>query len=780
MIWVDEHAKAMVNPRGEISVLVVCQDITDRKQAEEALTRSEKKYRNIIENIQDVVYRTDRDGKLIMFSPSGVKLAGYNSEEEMIGLDVALDTYQNPGEREHFLAALNEKGSVENFPLVLKTRTGNPRIVLASSHFYYDDAGSVLGVEGILHDITELRKTEQNLRASEEMFRTLVEYTLDGILILDPGGKILFANQAAGKTIEADHYRELFGTANVLEFIAPESKEAAVRDFGQVAAGVDGYLAHYKVITIRHRERWVESIGKAIIFNGAPAILISLRDITDRRQAEAVVRESERKFRTIFENSPYPIAINGIPDGKFVEVNPAFLKASGYTETEILGKTPMEMGLISLLDFGRLSSHLILTGKLENVPMALKGKGGNAIHVLFSVIPVTLNERPAILTVTAEITKLKRVEAELLQKNEELTATEEELRANYDELRHQEETLRASEEKFRTLVEHSLDGILILDMNGKILFRNRAAANLVDQEITPDHLTTKNVMEFVAPESQASVLHDLGQVARGTDGYPVNYQAVTASGRHIWIEGIGKRILFRNSPAILVSLRDISSRKQMEEALIRTNKQLNLLSSITRHDILNKIAAIQGFIAFARRKGQQQDYPALLDRIDDATKTIKSQLEFTRVYQTLGTREPAWQKPGTFLSSSQLPDSVHLTSELGNLEIYADLMLANVFRNLADNSVRHGGNVTEIRLESFPDTDGLTITFEDNGVGIPMEEKEMIFQRGHGKNTGLGLFLAREILGITGITIRETGEPGKGARFEIRVPENAYRLPSGT
>ncbi len=103
-------------------------------------------------------------------------------------------------------------------------------------------------------------------------------------------------------------------------------------------------------------------------------------------------------------------------------------------------------------------------------------------------------------------------------------------------------------------------------------------------------------------------------------------------------------------------------------------------------------------------------------------------------------------------------------------------MLEKVFHNLVDNSLRHGGSVTAIRFGTIRDEKGLTITYEDNGCGIPPEDKNMIFERGCGKNTGLGLFLAREILGITGITITETGTVGTGVRFEIQVPENAYRM----
>jgi len=130
------------------------------------------------------------------------------------------------------------------------------------------------------------------------------------------------------------------------------------------------------------------------------------------------------------------------------------------------------------------------------------------------------------------------------------------------------------------------------------------------------------------------------------------------------------------------------------------------------------------------------------------------------------------------VSAIQIPGTVVLKNELGNLEIYADLMLEKVFHNLLDNSLRHGGTVTEITVKTRMDPDGLIIILEDNGTGIPYEDKEKIFECGVGNHTGLGLFLAREILGITGIMIKETGEAGKGARFEILLPKGVFRIPS--
>ena len=118
---------------------------------------------------------------------------------------------------------------------------------------------------------------------------------------------------------------------------------------------------------------------------------------------------------------------------------------------------------------------------------------------------------------------------------------------------------------------------------------------------------------------------------------------------------------------------------------------------------------------------------------------------------------------------------VTLDADLDGLEIFADLLLERVFFNLVENGIRHGGDVTRIRLWYVETGGEVVLTYQDDGVGIPMAQKEQIFERGYGSNTGLGLFLIREILSITGLSIRETGVPGEGARFEILVPKGAVR-----
>ncbi len=125
-----------------------------------------------------------------------------------------------------------------------------------------------------------------------------------------------------------------------------------------------------------------------------------------------------------------------------------------------------------------------------------------------------------------------------------------------------------------------------------------------------------------------------------------------------------------------------------------------------------------------------------------------------------------------------LPGSRIREKRVDRVEVYGDLMLGQVFSILVDNSIRHGGLLSALGVRIDETEEGLRIIYEDDGTGISEDEKERIFERGYGRNTGLGLFLARGLLTLTGIEIRETGEEGRGARFELRIPKGAYRFPA--
>jgi len=224
-------------------------------------------------------------------------------------------------------------------------------------------------------------------------------------------------------------------------------------------------------------------------------------------------------------------------------------------------------------------------------------------------------------------------------------------------------------------------------------------------------------------------------------------------------------------------------RRRVEKALADANRKLQLMASITRHDILNQLAALSGYLDLARMAREREPVSAW-QHVENAGRIvdqISNTVRFTAEYQKIGSTSPTWQEIRSLVERSERYISMGKVTLANTVpagaEIYADPLIEKVFSNLIDNALQYGKTITTITFSLRRDGDTCTIICEDDGVGIPYDEKEKIFSYAHGMNTGLGLFLAREILAITGITIRETGVPGRGARFELFCPTGVIRAP---
>lgn len=231
-------------------------------------------------------------------------------------------------------------------------------------------------------------------------------------------------------------------------------------------------------------------------------------------------------------------------------------------------------------------------------------------------------------------------------------------------------------------------------------------------------------------------------------------------------------------PGVICTIVDITDNKLSQEALTQANKKLNLLNNVTRHDILNQLTALLGYLELSKQDTIDPHLLKYLVKEELAANAIRNQILFTRDYQNIGVHSPQWQNSAEIVSLAMASIDLHqiqIRTRMPPVEIYADPLLEKVFYNLIDNSIRHGERVTGITISSEESNDSLDIIIEDNGMGVPESEKERIFRREYFKNTGFGLFLTREILAITNLTIKETGKYGTGARFVIHVPREAYR-----
>jgi PAS domain S-box-containing protein len=239
-----------------------------------------------------------------------------------------------------------------------------------------------------------------------------------------------------------------------------------------------------------------------------------------------------------------------------------------------------------------------------------------------------------------------------------------------------------------------------------------------------------------------------------------------------------KVIMLQNIPHIISITRDMTERKRADEALQQANTKLSMLNNITRHDILNQLMGLRTYLELSKEDVTDPVYLGYIQKEEEAAETIEWQIEFARDYQDIGTTAPKWQLIADIIGSAtkQLkPSDSEINVAVTGVEIFADPLVERVFYTLMENSLRHGVHVTRMDYSVRETNDDLIIIYCDDGVGITREDKKKLFLKGFGKHTGLGLFLSKEILSITSITISENGEPGKGVQFEIVVPKGMWR-----
>jgi PAS domain S-box-containing protein len=363
--------------------------------------------------------------------------------------------------------------------------------------------------------------------------------------------------------------------------------------------------------------------------------------------------------------------------------------------------------------------------------------------------------------------------------NDEITHLAIAMNRMLDQINKDQKELREQELRFREFAEQFPEIMMEVDYSGHLIFVNQTAYKKFGYE--PKDLGRNVIIyDFIAQEERAGAQENFSWVLKGK---PLSgYECVMVKK-----DGYRFPVVLYSAPVIrdneIVGLRifagDISERKQMENVLIETNKKLNLLSSITRHDVTNQLYSLFGFMDLVGEYSLDPETRAYFNNMRIAAEAIQKQIAFTKDYQDIGVKAPQWQNVRQVImnaNGNHATTKYNVTIDIHDVEIYADTLLERVFYNLVDNANKYGGNISELRMSGTETAEGFIITCEDDGIGIPYDKKEAIFNREYFNNTGYGLFLSREILAISGITIMETGEPGKGGRFRILVPKGVYRF----
>jgi PAS domain S-box-containing protein len=338
------------------------------------------------------------------------------------------------------------------------------------------------------------------------------------------------------------------------------------------------------------------------------------------------------------------------------------------------------------------------------------------------------------------------------------------------------EALKESEKRYRDLFDLNNAVMVIVDPEtGRIVDANAAASRYYGysrEEFSGITVMDLNITDTaVTRNNMAAILENKGAALN------VKHQKKNGEIRDVMISSAP--VTLGGKQLIHSIIQDVTERMLAEDALRQTNTKLNLLSSITRHDINFQITALMGYLSLLKNTRSDPPLNEYTEKASEAAQHISSIIQFTKEYDTIGIKTPVWQNLHNLvdIAAQQVPlTNITVKNDLpASAEVFADPLIVKVFYNLMNNAVRFGGRITTIRFFLEESGDKTVILCEDDGNGVPTQEKEKIFDKGYGKNSGLGLFLSREILSISGITIAETGEPGKGARFTMTVPKGAWR-----
>jgi PAS domain S-box-containing protein len=612
--------------------------------------------------------------------------------------------------------------------------------------------GDELVFSGVLQDVTDRIEISQALQKSEAKFRAITNQTSQFVGLINPDGTVLMANRTAlefAGVAESDvEGRPFWETAwwshssevqEQLKGAIPKAASGETVRFETTHRAADGHTA-----IIDFSIKPVKGADDKI-----PFLLAEGRDISRRKLAEIALKESEEKYRLIAENSPDMIFFLDTR-GTVRYINPLGARAMLTTPENLIGKNLFSLFRPDIAEKYMVAIRGIAANRIPFRNEVFEHLPSGTFWLDIRLIPL-LDPSGSVFGILGLIHDIShRKEAE--------------------------NALRESEEKYRLLVENTHDIIYLINQEGVFTFVSPSFTDILGYKL--DDVTGQSFRKFIHPEDIALCEGALQNVvSTGQRMTGVEYRVIHANGSiRVHMSSVSP-ILDKtgNVMTYMGNSRDITEMKQVQNAIKESNRKLNLLSSITRHDVANQLTVMQGYTQLASLRKPDPVITDFLAKISSSIETIQHQFEFAKTYQDMGAHAPVWITVRDVIESVR-PPLLDLDMRCDSFEIFSDPMISKVFLNLFDNAVRYGKTVTVITVRCGINEEGqLLITFADNGVGIPLDEKQKIFDKGYGKHTGFGLFLAREILAITGIEIHETGTHGKGACFEITVPKGAFR-----
>ncbi len=711
-------------------------------EMELALQESERIYEGIFAYTGSATIIIEEDMTISLANPAFAELSGF-TREELEGC-MQWNSFVHPDDlarlqKYHWSRRLSPGSAPEHYEFRLVDRLGNVRSIYMTIGLIPGTCRSVASHT----DITEMKKIRDRLT----LIGNILDDSLNEIYIFD-ATTLRFTQVNRGGRENLGYSTEEFMSLTPVD-LKPKCTEESFRAL--VAPLISGEKDIVSFTTIHRRKDGTEYPVEVHVHLSHvvshPVFVAIIIDITIRQEAE----EETRILRHMVDGAPSAITIHDY-DGRFIYANKSTLEMYGYTRDEFIS--------LRLQDIVLPVSPTWVEDQFQEVKKEGYAKfEAERIHKDRTVFPVFVHlsqakwgDRAVILSIAEDITEWKEIEDALME----------------------------SKKQLKFALDASKDGIWDWDIVREKAYFNPQYLRMLGYEPDEFAVTYDAWWEYVHPDDRGDAKSAVEESIAKQGDFSREFRMRKKDRQYLWILSRG-RVMETDSdgrPLRMVGTHtDISERKQIEESLRQANRKLQLLSGITRHDILNQVMALDGYLSIVKEINSDPDPSLHLQEMEKAVHSIERTIEFTREYERIGKDEPAWITLQDVFREISIDQDMIVTSSCEKVEVFADTLFGTVFSNLMDNSLRHGNSTAPLVSIScsYEEAGVLIIAWEDDGPGVPDSLEESIFGRGYGKNTGLGLFFVREILSITSIMICECGTEGEGARFELSVPPGGWR-----
>ena len=537
----DAYINKQGNPEtvyGELSHSIV--KTVESKNSKKLLTESESKYFHLFNTSEVGMFRTMlHSSEILDINEKLLQILGYTREE--VQGKPSTFCYADAAQRQELIEILEAKGQVADFEIRLVSKQGEIKTCLLSSKLYPEQEI----VEGSIIDVTERKKAAQALAESEEKYKNLFENAPDVIVTIDLNGKITSVNKAI--TQHGFEENEIVGES-IFKLVPIEYNQKMLAGLRNIATGKPAH-GEIEILTPKGR-RNTEYNSNPIWKNGRViGYQTVIRDITERKEVEKALGDSEEKHRKLFEESLDAIFVADVTTGVIIDCNPAASKLVGRDKSELVGqnqsiihhKEQMEGGFT-----GGFKQHL--KDQNETIETQVIMKTGEIRDVAVKGTIFELNGKKLIQGVFRDVTDRK--------KNDQI--------------------LKASEEKFRNLAENSPNMIFIYQ-KGKVVYVNKEAEKVTGYTKEEYYSSEFNFLDLVAPESRELVVSNFTKHMKGEDTTPYEYGLMRKCGRRIEAILNTKIITYNVEPAILGIVTDITERKHLNLQLVDSEQRYHAL-----------------------------------------------------------------------------------------------------------------------------------------------------------------------------------------------------------